>query len=684
MLAYDTGGVSMRKRFFLVLLVCSLLISALPGASAAGLPLNGTEAVEVFCNSDKEAAFDGTCWYVDTMTDGCLMAARMEPQTVCCTGRTEAGPETVPLTDWPVDQVLYWEGRLLACADCRLLTLDSNTGKVLDSVTFDQRVDRFACGPAGLCVLTGGAVLLLRDGERTPLLSGVTRFWLEEGTKLCYMRDESVIYTWDLAAGTISEAPNPASDLGDVLVPAGETRGMGLVNVREKFPHGKYWNHMPNLGCGMKYNNQDGWTETPCPKHNGYCGTAKQSCNGYAPEGKELSYQCWGYADKLGHDVSGYDPQNLENGPWTKLYYKASLDGLKAGDIVRYNKNGNSSYAHSIYVTAVSGDTVTYSDCNYDGTCVIRWNQTISKSTLRTWFVFLLKAPAEASAGRTVQLKVSALLDGTSAVSSKGWGVFDVKLDGKTVASGVTSFSRTVAQGTSYEICNVKPGSGILFDKSAVTVSGRVEKNLEIRLPFHHYYLNEAGKQVKTTLTDLPKQSHWSYRAICWALERGIAGGVSATRFAPNEVCTRGQIVTFLWAYAGRPVPKGNELPFRDVKRSSYYYQPVLWAMEAGITAGKSETVFAPDDPCTRGEAAAFLWNLAGKPEPASAAGAGDVCPFDDVQPGDFYYRAVLWAVDAGITGGTGPRSFSPEKACTRAEILTFLLALSAWSGGAA
>ncbi len=669
----------MCKRFFVLFLVCVMLGSALPTASAVGQFPATLEDADRFCNSDREAAYDGTCWYVDTMGDGCLMAARMEPQPVSCTGRAEAGPETAPLTDWPVDQVLYWEGRLLVCADCRLLTLDPDTGEILDVLSFDEKVERFARSPAGLYVLTGGEVLLLRDGEGTPVVSDVTCFWLENETKLCYMRDEAVIYTWDLAAGTVSEMPNRASDLGDVLVPAGEMRSMGLANLREKFPHGKYWNHMPNLGTGMQYNNQDGWTETPCPKHNGYCGTAKQTCNGYAPEGKELSYQCWGYADKLGHDVSGFDPQSHgETGGWVKLYYKASLDDLKAGDIVRFNKYGNSSYAHSIYVTAVSGDTVTYSDCNYDGTCVIRWDQTISRSTLRSWFVFLLKAPAEANAGRTVQFQVSALLDGASASSSKGWAVFDVKLDGKLAAAGVSSFCRNLVQGTSYEICNVKPGSGILFDKSAVSLTGKAKANGKLVLPFHHYYVNEAGEKVKTTLTDLPKQSHWSYRPICWALERGIASGVSNTRFAPCEVCTRAQIVTFLWAYSGRPTPAGDSLPFRDVKAGSYYVQPVLWAVEQGITAGKSKTVFAPDAPCTRGEVVTFLWNLAGKPK----GEAGADCPFDDVHAGDFYYQAVLWAVEAGITGGTGPQIFSPQKTCNRAEILTFLLALSVWSGG--
>ena len=669
----------MPKRMISLLMLFLALLSVLLIASFVAAADSGKAAGPVR-NSDSEAALDGTCWFVDTMGDGCLMAARLAPDTICCTGQTDAAPEIVPVTDWPVDQVLCWEGKLLVSAGNRLLTLDPDSGKILDSLQFAQAVDRFAVSRDGLYVLSGGELLLLRDGARTPILSGVTRFWLEDSDRLCYLRDEAVIHTRSLSAGTESAAPNRVSELRDVQVPVSETQGLGLIGVRQKFPAGKYWNHMPSLGCGMEYNNQDGWTDIPCPKHNGYCGTARQSCNGYAPDGEELSYQCWGYADKLGYDVSGFDPQRHgEPDGWVKLYYKASLNDLKAGDIVRFNKYGNSTYAHSIYVTKVDGDTVTYSDCNYDGTCVIRWDQTISKSTLRSWFVFLLQAPTRAWEEPSVRLNVCAELDGTRASSAAGWAVFDVMLDGHCVAEGVSAFRRELLPGTAYEICNVRPVSGVLFDEAgAAGLSGTAEESVELVLPLDHYYLNESGEAVKTTLCDLPKQSHWSYRPICWALEQGIAGGVSATQFAPTELCSRAQIVTFLWAFAGRPTPEQTALPFEDVKKSSYYCDAVCWALEAGITAGRSETAFAPDEPCTRGEVVTFLWTLAGRPDPVSESDAEPTdCPFTDVRRKDFFYRPVLWATQTGITGGTGAQSFSPKLACSRAEILTFLLALS-------
>lgn len=155
--------------------------------------------------------------------------------------------------------------------------------------------------------------------------------------------------------------------------------GMSIAELQAKFPHGKYWNHVGNPGSSNSVNNQNGYTSSPCPKH-GTVGTSSQTCNGFQPGNSQLSWQCMGYAEKLGYDVTGYNPRTNANG-WTTLTSSSALDSLKAGDIVRY-KNGN----HSIYVTAVNGDTVTYTDCNSDGHCVIRWGATISKSTLRSSF----------------------------------------------------------------------------------------------------------------------------------------------------------------------------------------------------------------------------------------------------------------------------------------------------------
>ncbi|MGM9624309.1 MAG: S-layer homology domain-containing protein, partial [Eubacteriales bacterium] len=108
--------------------------------------------------------------------------------------------------------------------------------------------------------------------------------------------------------------------------------------------------------------------------------------------------------------------------------------------------------------------------------------------------------------------------------------------------------------------------------------------------------------------------------------------------------------------------------PFEDVFDSDYYYDAVLWAVEQGITRGTSETTFSPDAVCTRAQAVTFLWFAADSPAPKSS-----VNPFTDVAADAYYYNAVLWAVEQGITLGTGDTTFSPDATCTRAQIMTFL-----------
>ena len=168
-----------------------------------------------------------------------------------------------------------------------------------------------------------------------------------------------------------------------------------LKQLQKKFPHGKYWNHANNPGYENVYNAQDSYTSIPC-KHKGTIGTDKQTCNGFQPEDLQLSWQCMGYAEKLGYDATGYNPRLDENGWYTDRRITA-LDRLKAGDIVRYCNNG-----HSIYVTGVDGENVTYTDCNTDGCCVIKWNQMTTKSVLKMSFSYVRVAPFEVKDRKSV------------------------------------------------------------------------------------------------------------------------------------------------------------------------------------------------------------------------------------------------------------------------------------------
>jgi len=175
-----------------------------------------------------------------------------------------------------------------------------------------------------------------------------------------------------------------------VATPAkAESTGLTLAELREKFPHGKYWNHADNPGSSNSVNNQDGYTSIPCPRH-GNLGTGSQTCNGYQPDAYQRAWQCMGFAYKLGYDATGRDPRTPGSG-WIKYTSTSALNDLKPGDIVRYANDG-----HSIYVTGVEDDIVTYVDCNRDGHCVITWDRTVTKAKLRATFTYVYSAPITA------------------------------------------------------------------------------------------------------------------------------------------------------------------------------------------------------------------------------------------------------------------------------------------------
>ncbi len=163
-------------------------------------------------------------------------------------------------------------------------------------------------------------------------------------------------------------------------------------------------------------------------------------------------------------------------------------------------------------------------------------------------------------------------------------------------------------------------------------------------------------------------EGQYYYKPVLWAYQNDITSGYTETNFAPEETCTRAQIVTFLWRNAGRPGATATTNPFADVPADAYYTDAVLWAVENGITAGLTETTFGPEETCTRAQIVTFLWRAFGRQEPTIATN-----PFADV-PSDIYYtKAVLWAVENGITSGLTETTFGPEEACTRGQVVSFL-----------
>ena len=147
--------------------------------------------------------------------------------------------------------------------------------------------------------------------------------------------------------------------------------------------------------------------------------------------------------------------------------------------------------------------------------------------------------------------------------------------------------------------------------------------------------------------------------------------------YAVSDVKIDGESVGAVTSYSFENVRKAHTIAvsfatikiFVDVLAGSYYEDAVDWAVENGsITQGTDDTHFSPDSICTRAQAVTFLWRAAGSPEPETRT-----MPFTDVPVGSYYYDAVLWAVENGITKGTSDTTFSPNATCTRAQIVAFL-----------
>ena len=138
----------------------------------------------------------------------------------------------------------------------------------------------------------------------------------------------------------------------------------------------------------------------------------------------------------------------------------------------------------------------------------------------------------------------------------------------------------------------------------------------------------EAPPAVKTAFEDIPEDAPYAM-AVNWAVDKGITNGTSETTFSPDAACTRGQVITFIWRAKGKPEPKGEPLPFADVAADSPFCKAISWAYESEIASGIGADAFSPDQECTNGQFITFLWRAQGKPAAKGnstlADAAGDV-----------------------------------------------------------
>jgi len=263
---------------------------------------------------------------------------------------------------------------------------------------------------------------------------------------------------------------------------------------------------------------------------------------------------------------------------------------------------------------------------------------------------------------------------------SGGSTTYAVSVD--SAKNGAISVSpKNASKGTTVTI-TVTPADGYELDDLTVTDKNGDTVKLTKKSDTKYTFTMPASKvTVEASFTAIEQPvvipsfvdvstSAYYYDAVEWAVKNGITAGTGdGTTFSPNAACTRAQAITFLWRAAGSPAPKTTSNPFTDISTSAYYYDAVLWAVENGITAGTGDgTTYSPDQVCSRAQIMTFLWRSEGNPTSSTSNS------FVDVSASAYYAGAVEWAVKNGITAGTGDgTTFSPDADCTRAQIVTFL-----------
>ena len=262
-----------------------------------------------------------------------------------------------------------------------------------------------------------------------------------------------------------------------------------------------------------------------------------------------------------------------------------------------------------------------------------------------------------------------------SSSSSSYDPTYSVSTPSKTKNGSVTVSPKNASKGDTVTV-TVKPDSGYVLETLTVTDKNGNELTLKDKGNGKYTFTMPAGKvEVKATFMednsmlnffyDVPNNAYF-YEAVKWAVKNGITTGVGNDLFAPEQPCTRAQIVTFLWRAAGSPEPKGAASGMTDVVSGSYYEKAVAWAIENGITTGTTTSTFSPDVTCTRAQAVTFLAR-------ALKAKAASAAEFSDVPTDSYFADAVAWAAANGVTEGIGGGLFGSDNDCTRGQIVTFL-----------
>ena len=352
--------------------------------------------------------------------------------------------------------------------------------------------------------------------------------------------------------------------------------------------------------------------------------------------------------------------QSIEVTPVKGVIYNG---GVKEQDLVTLTmKYNDGATADSTYNVA-SGTTITLPTPRRSG------------YTFNGWYDGSKFYAAGASYTVSATVTLNASWSYISSGSSSYDPTYSVSTPSKTENGSVTVSPKNASKGDTVTV-TVKPDSGYVLETLTVTDKNGNELTLKDKGDGKYTFTMPAGKvEVKATFMednsmlnffyDVPNNAYF-YEAVKWAVKNGITTGVGDNLFAPEQPCTRAQIVTFLWRAAGSPEPKGAASGMSDVVSGSYYEKAVAWAIENGITTGTTTSTFSPDATCTRAQAVTFLAR-------ALNAKAASAAEFSDVPTDSYFADAVAWAAANGVTEGIGGGLFGSDNDCTRGQIVTFL-----------
>ena len=352
--------------------------------------------------------------------------------------------------------------------------------------------------------------------------------------------------------------------------------------------------------------------------------------------------------------------QSIEVTPVKGVIYNG---GVKEEDLVTLTLKYNDGATADTTYNVASGTTITLPTPAYR-----------SGYTFNGWYDGSTKVSSPYKVTKNVILTASWSYNYSGGSSSYD-PTYSVSTPSKTEHGTVTVSPKNASKGDTVTV-TVKPDSGYVLETLTVTDKNGNELTLKDKGNGKYTFTMPAGKvEVKATFMednsmlnffyDVPNNAYF-YEAVKWAVKNGITTGVGNDLFAPEQPCTRAQIVTFLWRAAGSPEPKGAASGMSDVVSGSYYEKAVAWAIENGITTGTTTSTFSPDATCTRAQAVTFLAR-------ALKAKAASAAEFSDVPTDSYFADAVAWAAANGVTEGIGGGLFGSDNDCTRGQIVTFL-----------